>query len=83
MARGTRPTPEEAKARLGLGPHPTCGFVIEAYRTPWRYPPGRTASSPVVEENVQQQRGRPGEEDRAQSLPAGGIKVLVETLPTA
>ena len=34
----TRPTAEEIKAMLGLEPHPTCGFVVETYRSPLRIP---------------------------------------------
>jgi uncharacterized protein len=31
-------TADEIKAMLGLERHPTCGFVAETYRSPWRMP---------------------------------------------
>ena len=36
----THPTAEEIKAMLGLEPHPTCGFVAETYRSPFKIPAG-------------------------------------------
>jgi uncharacterized protein len=36
----TRPTAEEIRAMLGLEPHPTCGFVVETYRSPLKIPAG-------------------------------------------
>ncbi len=38
MALGTYPTAEEVKAMLGLEPHPTCGFVVETYRSTLKIP---------------------------------------------
>ena len=38
MTLRPRPTAEEAKAMLGLEPHPTCGFVAETYRSPLKVP---------------------------------------------
>lgn len=38
MEIGTHPTADEIKATLGLEPHPTCGFVAETYRSPWKVP---------------------------------------------
>ena len=34
----TRPTAEEVKAMLNLETHPTCGFVLETYRSPLKIP---------------------------------------------
>ena len=36
----TRPTAEKIKAMLGLEPHPTCGFVVETYRSSLKIPAG-------------------------------------------
>jgi hypothetical protein len=38
---------------------------------------------PIIREHVQEQRRRPGEEDRSKPIATGGIEVLVETLPLA
>jgi uncharacterized protein len=38
MALETQPTAEEVKAMLGLEPHPTCGFVVETYRSALKIP---------------------------------------------
>jgi predicted cupin superfamily sugar epimerase len=40
MDLGTRPTADEIKVKLGLEPHPTCGFVAETYRSPLKIPAG-------------------------------------------
>jgi len=40
MDVGARLTADEVKAALGLEPHPTCGFVVETYRSPLKIPAG-------------------------------------------
>src|SRR5215212_1855607 len=41
------------------------------------------ASLPIIQQNVEEQRRRPGEENRSEPFAAGGVEVLVEALTPA